>query len=245
VGDAIVRGVRTTSMRLSVSASLLAAAWAGTANAQEAPVHQGHQPAGQASHAQGHATHHSPFVEVEFGGSDQFQSGGLSLKLGSPLRAEIRYFGIDGNDIGVAGLGWEFRSGGLRVIPGVALAFGRENKPAAALTARWVYENEHWISQGTWVQSLGEYEPPARREHEHGGEPEDIITYASALDAIHVSRRLGRFEVGPMVEYIRYREENAWKGGGRVAVRIGHSLRLIAQVVGPGTEVRAGAVVEY
>lgn len=232
----------SVALRASLALALWLAVPASRAVAQEPPVHEGHQ---AAAHAQGHATHHSPFIEAEFGGSNIFQSGGLSVRLGSPLRAELRYFGIDRDDIGVAGLAWEFRLGGLRLLPGVAWAFGRHNRPAAALSARWVYEDDRWLSQGTWVQSLGEYRPPAHAQHGHGEEPEEVITYASALDAIHVSRKFGRVEFGPMVEYIRYREENAWKGGARVAVRLGHSLRLVGQVVGPGTEVRGGFLWEY
>ena len=239
-----MRGVSSVALRAAFALAVWLAVPASRAVAQEPPVHEGHQ---AATHAQGHATHHSPFIEAEFGGSHIFQSGGVSLRLGSPLRAELRYFGIDGDDLGVAGLAWEFHLGGLRLLPGVAWAFGRENRPAAAVSARWVYEDDHWLSQGTWVQSLGEYNPPrnAEHEHEHGEAPEEVIKYASALDAIHISRKFGRFELGPMVEYIRYREENAWKGGARVAVRLGHSLRLIGQVVGPGTEVRGGFLWEY
>lgn len=235
--------LRTSLIVLSLTA------WALPATAQEAPVHgAGPAPAVHGGHAEGHDDHHSPGFEAEFAGSGVFQSGGLSVKLGSPLRAEVRYFGIDGNDIGVAGLGWELRFGGLRLIPGVAWAFGRENKPAPAVTARWVFENEQWISQGVWVQSLGEYTPPSSSRHGHGEEAEEVeevVKRASVLDGIHISRRFGRLEVGPMIEHIRYREEDAWKGGGRVAVRIGHSLRAIGQIVGPATEVRGGLVWEY
>lgn len=221
--------------------------WTLPAAAQEPPVHEGHQSATLAEHAEGHEDHHSPRIEVELAGSSIFQSGGASLRLGSPLRAEIRYFGVEGNDIGVAGLGWELRVGGLRVIPGVAWGFGRENEPGPMITARWVYEDEHWISQGVWVQSLGEYQQPVAGSEDASAteEMETVVKYAGALDGIHVSRRFGRVEAGPMVEHIRYREENAWKGGGRVAVGLGHSLRLVGQVVGPGTEVRGGFAWEY
>jgi hypothetical protein len=232
-----------------VAPTLLAGSW--PAAAQDAPPSH---PAGlgvQAEHAahDGHEAHHSPLVEAEFAGSVDFRSGDLSVKLGSPVRADLRYFGVEGNEIGMVGLGWEFRWRGLRFIPGAAWSFGRENKPAPVITARWVFENEHWTSQGAWVQSLGEYSPSSSHQehaadHEHGGEAETIARHASVLDGIHVSRRIGRFDVGPMIEHIDYREEDEWKAGGRVAVRLGTSFRLIAQVVGPGTEVRGGFVWE-
>ncbi len=216
--------------------------------AQEAPAHPAGvgAPAEHAAH-EGHEAHHSPLIEAEFAGSVDFRSADLSVQLGSPLRGEFRYFGVEGNEIGMAGLGWEFRWGGLRFIPGAAWSFGRENKPGPVITARWVFENEHWTSQGAWVQSLDEYDPPLseHQEHdEHGGEAETLARHASVLDGIHVSRRIGRFEIGPMIEHIHYREEDEWKAGGRVAVRLGTSFRLIAQVVGPGTEVRGGFIWE-
>lgn len=242
--------VRAAVFALVLVAPALLAGWSPAA-AQEAPTHPASvgAPAEHAAH-DGHEAHHSPLVEAEFAGSTAFRTGSMSLRLASPLRAELRYFGVAGNDIGMAGLGWEFRWGGLRFIPGAAWSFGRENRPAPVITARWVFENERWISQGAWVQSLVEYKPTlsAHQEHdggdEHGSEAETLARHASVLDGIHVSRRIGRFEVGPLFEHIHYREEDEWKAGGRVAVRLGTSFRLIAQVVGPGTEVRGGFVWE-
>lgn len=216
--------------------------WARPAVAQPTPPTSGHGHGSPPAAPEAHdGAHHSPLVEVEFAGSKVFQSGGLSLRLGSPLRAEVRYFGLDGNDIGTAGLGWELQWAGLRLIPGAAIAFGRENRPAVALTARWVFETETWISQGVWVQSLGDYEQPRSLTHGDGeGDIEPIVRHASVLDGIHLSRRFGALDLGPLVEHIRYREEDAWKGGARVALRVAAALRVIGQVVGPSTEVRVG-----
>jgi hypothetical protein len=233
-------------LALSV-AVCLALSGQAPAVAQAPPAHppSGGAPTEHAPH-QGGAGHHSPLVEAAFAGSVDFRSGDVSIQLASPLRAELRYFGVDGNEIGMTGLGWEFRWGALRFIPGAAWSFGRENKPGLVLTAHWSFENEHWTSQGAWVQSLSEYAPSVEappgheRNEAHGGEGESLARYASILDGIHVSRRIGRFEIGPMVEHIQYREQDEWKAGGRVAVRLSHSFRLVAQVVGPGTEVRGG-----
>ena len=55
-----------------------------------------------------------------------------------------------------------------------------------------------------------------------------------------MSARIGRLEVGPLVEHIQYREEREWKGGARVAWRVGAGLKIVGQVLGPGAEARAG-----
>jgi hypothetical protein len=232
--------VTLASQAIALALVAVLASVSGAAAQRAAPHTSEPSPA---THAAGtHHAHHSPAFEFEFAGSEEFQASALSLRLASRLRAELRYYGVEENDIGIAGLGYEWRIGALRLMPGVGWAFGRQNRPAFVFTARWAFENESWVSQGAWVQSMRHYERPRNEPHgEHGhGEPVEIVRYAGVLDGMHVSRRIGRVEVGPMAEHIRYREENSWKAGGRVAVRLGTGFRLIAQVVGPGTEVRGG-----
>jgi hypothetical protein len=127
------------------------------------------------------------------------------------------------------------------VAPGLAWTFGTESRPAPVVTARWSYERERWLTEGLWVQSLEAYlpEPPSNHESPASSE-EEVVRYASVLDGVHLSARVGRAEVGPLVEHIAYREEDAWKGGGRVAWRVTGGLKLVAQVLGPGAEVRGG-----
>lgn len=223
-------------------ATLLSAIPLGAA-AQEPAGRPGREPTTERASEEGPEI---PLFEAEFAGSTVFQSGTVAAKLWSPIRVEIHYFGMEDNDIATVGLAWEFEWRGLRVLPGVGWSFGHRSRPAPVLSARWVFESEDWTSQGLWVQALGDYQPP-HAGHEPQAAQEDaeaIVRYPSALDGIHVSRRIGRVEIGPLVEHIRYREEDAWKGGGRVAVRVHPTLRLVAQVVGPGTEVRGGFVWE-
>jgi hypothetical protein len=59
-----------------------------------------------------------------------------------------------------------------------------------------------------------------------------------------VSARVGRLEVGPLVEHIVYREELEWKGGARVAWRGARGFKIVGQILGPGIEARAGFVWE-
>ncbi len=200
-----------------------------------------------AEHEEEEEHEHEGPVEGEFVASTIFQGATLAVRLREPLALEMHYFGVEENDIGMVGLAWTFRWRELRVSPGLAWAFGAENRPAPVITARWTFESERWLTQGLFVQSLRAYVPGPGSPHEgsphegeeHGGE-EAAIRHASILDGIHVSARIGRAEIGPLVENIRYREEHEWKGGVRVAWRVGHHLKLIGQVLGPGTEVRGG-----
>jgi hypothetical protein len=102
---------------------------------------------------------------------------------------------------------------------------------------RWTCEGRRWLTQGLWVQSLRAHVPPHEEEHE--GDVEEV-RHASILDGIHVSAVLGHLELGPVVEHIRYREENAWKGGVRAAWRLPRGFKIVTQVVGPDSEIRGG-----
>jgi hypothetical protein len=85
---------------------------------------------------------------------------------------------------------------------------------------RWSFENEKWIRLGLWAVSLRAHVPETRAEHSEESEAAaatEAVTHSSVPDGVHVSRRIRQFEVGPLVEHLRYREENEWKGGGRVA----------------------------
>lgn len=187
-----------------------------------------------------------PRFEAEFVASTIFQGGTVAFRLPSPLTFEAHFFGVETNEIGMVGLAWTFSRGALRVIPGVAWSFGSESRPAPVVTARWSYEHERWVTQGLWVQSLQEYSLPEPGD-EHGDEPSheaELQRYASILDGVHVSARLGRVEVGPLVEHIGYREAKEWKAGARVAWAAAEGFKIVGQVLGPGVEARAGFVWE-
>ena len=180
-----------------------------------------------------------PTLEVEFVASTIFQEGSVIARLHAPLSADAHYFGLENNDIGVIGLSWNLAWRGLRVAPGLGWAFGRENRPAPVVTARWSYEDPRWVTEGLWVQSLKAHIPERSTEGEEAIVEEEV-RYASVLDGVHVSARLGRAELGPLIEHIQYRDEGEWKGGVRVAWLVARGVRLIAQVLGPDTEVRGG-----
>jgi hypothetical protein len=71
------------------------------------------------------------------------------------------------------------------------------------------------------------------------GDEVAVVRYASVLDGVHVSARVGA-EIGPIVEHIQYREGQEWKGGARVAWRVGRAFKIVGQVLGPDAEARAG-----
>jgi hypothetical protein len=180
-----------------------------------------------------------PPLEAEFVASTIFQEGTVIARLRAPLTADAHYFGVEENDIGVIGLSWSFAWRGLHVAPGLGWAFGRENRPAPVVTARWSYEHPRWLTEGLWVQSLKAHLPERSAEGDETLEEEEVH-YASILDGVHVSARVARAELGPLVEHIQYREEREWTGGARFAWLVARGVRLIAQVVGPDTEVRGG-----
>jgi len=180
-----------------------------------------------------------PRIEAEFVASTIFQEATIVVRLNSPLSVDAHWFGVEENDIGVIGLSWNFAWRGLNLTPGLGWAFGHENRPAPVVTARWSYEQRRWLTEGLWVQSLKAHLP--ERVEEGGGEAaEEEVRYASVLDGVHVSARLGRAELGPLVEHIQYREEREWKGGVRAAWLVTRRVRLVAQVLGPDAEVRGG-----
>lgn len=181
-----------------------------------------------------------PRYQAELVASSLFQGGTVAARLESPLTFEAHFFGVDTNEIGMIGLAWTFSRGPLRVVPGVAWSFGAENRPAPVITTRWSYQRRRWLTEGLWVQSLTAYLPSNAGEAGESGEGEETVRYASILDGVHVSVRIGRAEAGPMIEHIQYREDDEWKGGARAAWRIGSGFKVVGQLVGPGIEARAG-----
>ena len=109
---------------------------------------------------------------------------------------------------------------------------------APAVTLRWTLETRRWYSQGFLGQSL--------REHvveSHNGESPSAVR-ALVLDNNHLSVRLGPIEAGPIWEYIKYRDEKEWKGGARIAARLGQRFKVMFITVGPGLEFRGGVAFE-
>jgi hypothetical protein len=179
----------------------------------------------------------APSFEAEFVASDIFRSGTAIARLWRGLQFEGEYFGAANYDVGITGVGWRFRWRHFWVAPGIAAAFGSPADSAPVFTFRWNLETRRWFSQGFFGQSL--------TSHFQASEGEETRkVYASILDNNHISVRLGPVELGGLWERIRYREENEWKGGLRVAVRPHKNLKLIFQTVAPDVEFRGGIAFE-
>jgi hypothetical protein len=180
----------------------------------------------------------SPQVELEFIASDISRSGTAIFRLWRGLHLEGEYLGSADFDVGITGVSWKFRWKGLALSPGFAVGFGSGAQSAPVVTLRWTLETHHWYSQGFLGQSL--------RGHvvkSGDGESPSAIR-ASVLDNNHLSVRLGPIEAGPIWEYIKYRDEKEWKGGARIAARLGRRFKVMFITVGPGIEFRGGVAFE-
>lgn len=206
---------------------------ATAASAQEAPA-----PGGAAAHEGGE--HEAPAVEFEVVASSIFQNALAAVRLGrsrSPVMLDMHFYGVETNEIGITGLVFEWRRHGFRLMPGLGWTFGSENRPALSATVRWVYGGRRWFSEGLLAQSL---RAQVTEPSHHGGEAEEeSVRYAGVFEG-HWSGRAGRWELGPMIERVRYREENQWKGGGRGAWRAGRGVKLVSQFLAPDPELRVG-----
>jgi hypothetical protein len=79
-------------------------------------------------------------------------------------------------------------------------------------------------------------------KNEDGESPSAVR--ATVLDNNHLSIRLGPIEAGPLWECIKYRDEKEWKGGARIAARLGRRFKIMFITVGPGIEFRGGVAFE-
>lgn len=175
-------------------------------------------------------------IESEFVASDIFRSGTLVVRVWRGLHAEGEYFGVPEGNIGITGASWKFRWKRFSISPGLAASFGSNVNSSPVFTVRWTLDTERWFSQGFWAQDL-----TPQTEHFEG---EDRRSRSAILDNNHISVRIWRLEIGGLWEHIKYREENEWKGGIRVAGRFGRSFKVIFQSVGPDVEYRGGIAFE-
>jgi hypothetical protein len=194
--------------------------------------------AGFAQNAREQILEPSPRVELEFIASDVSRSGTTIFKLWRGIHLEGEYLGSANFDVGITGVSWKFRWKGLALSPGFAVGFGSGAQTAPVVTLRWTLETRRWYSQGFFGQSLR-----GHIEANHDGESASAV-HASVLDNNHFSVRLGPMEAGPLWEWIKYREEKEWKGGARIAARLGRRFKIMFITVGPGVEFRGGVAFE-
>ena len=180
----------------------------------------------------------SPRVELEFIASEISRSGTTIFRLWRGLHLEGEYLGSADFDVGITGVSWKFRWKGFALSPGLAVGFGSAAQTAPVVTLRWTLETRRWYSQGFLGQSLRGHVV----NNENGESPSAVR--ATVLDNNHLSVRLGPIEAGPLWECIRYRDEKEWKGGARIAARLGRRFKIMFITVGPGIEFRGGVAFE-
>lgn len=176
-----------------------------------------------------------PRLSWEALASPAFRTASGIAPLGTRVAVEAHYFGMPSEEsqthVVQAGLSWHLSLGSLGfVAPGVGWYSGVEHG-AVSGSVRWQIEHGRIVSEGLMVQAID------RRDGTERGQ---------FWDGNHVSLSLldRRLEVGPSWEHIHLREEDEWKWGGRVALRLARGVTAQLFTLTPGrTEWRAGLLV--
>jgi hypothetical protein len=167
--------------------------------------------------------------------SPAFRTASGVVPLGARVVVEAHYFGmLEGESqthVVQTGVSWHLNIGSLGfVAPGVGWYSGVDHG-AVSGSVRWQIEHGRIVSEGLMVQAIDRKDGTERGQF---------------WDGNHVSLSLldRRVEVGPSWEHIHFREEDEWKWGGRVAVRLARSVTAQLFTLAPGrTEWRAGLLV--
>lgn len=176
-------------------------------------------------------------VEGEFVASSVFRGGELTVRVVRSLWAEGYYFGTPEVNAGITGASWRFQWKNFAISPGIGVGFGSHVTTSPVFVVRWTLDTKRWFSQGLWVQDLS----PQTIRFEDGTERR---ARSAILDNNHFSARIWRLEVGPLWEHIKFREEDEWKAGVRVAARLNPRIKVIFQAVVPEREFRGGIAFE-
>jgi hypothetical protein len=219
------------SMLAALLAPLILLAPART-SAQHAPPTGGHTaPAARARH---HDLS-TPRPSFEAMSSRVFRTVSAVTPIGHRIVAEVHYFALPEAaprvNVLQSGLSYQFPLGQRGfVAPGIGFYSGVDHE-ALSITARWLVEVGPIVSEGLIVQGI---------------DNDDGTERGQFWDGNHVSLALldRRLEVGPAWEHIHIRDEDEWKGGGRVALRVHPRVLVQAQALAPGeTEWRVGVLV--
>jgi len=181
--------------------------------------------------------------EAEFAASDIFRSGSYIQPIWRGLGFEGHYFGGNMTDVGFTGAFYAFRLRELKLSPGFGVVFGsNETTAAPALSVRWSYEKNWFVTEGLAVQGFRK-SPVFAEEEEDAHEPVSYVR-PTIWDGNHVSGRWKRLTIGGTWEHIHFREGHEWKGGGRLAVQILPRVSGVLYVLGPGkAEWRGGILI--
>ena len=194
-----------------------------------------------ATEAEQHGKERYKLPEAEFVGSSSFRSASLVQSLWSNLNFEGHYFGGDENNIGYTAGSWTFHGEHWKIAPGFGVAFGDNGfQTMPAMSIRWVYERNWFITEGLFVQGLLHTKFYPEGTEPEAGNPAGKSVYPSIADGNHISARWKRLTVGGTWEHMQFREGREWKGGVRVAFRALPPLSFTFFAMGPGSEIRGG-----
>ena len=193
--------------------------------------------------AEEHRSEGYKLPEAEFVGSTSFRSASLIQSLWSGLNFEQHYFGGNENNVGYTAGSWTFHGEHWKIAPGFGVLFG-DNKfqTMPALSIRWGYERNWFITEGLLVQGLEHTRFLPEGTEPEPGQPAVKSVVPSIADGNHISARWKRLTVGGTWEHEQFREGEEWKGGVRVAFRVLPPLSFTFFAMGPGSEIRGGVL---
>jgi len=214
--------------------TFVASAWAQEAGKTGGETHS----SAEEKHGDGQRT---KLPEAEFVGSPSFRSASLVQPLWRDLNAEGHYFGGSGNNVGFGGGSWTFHGESWKLAPGVGVLFGNnEFRTMPALSLRWGYERNWFITEGLLVQGLLHTRFASEETEPEEGQSAGKSVVPSIADGNHVSARWKRLTAGGTWEHMQFREGREWKGGVRVAYKALPALSFTFFAMGPGSEIRGG-----
>ncbi len=199
------------------------------------PLRAQHEPAPPGPAESRHEDAALPLPSWEFMASSAFRSATAIVPVGHRFAAELHYYGLPEPELRITvaqtALGYQVPVGRHGFIAPALGYFSGVHHGAFAGSVRWMLEAGPFVTEGMLVQ---------------GHDRSDEVDRAQFWDGNHVSLALfdRRLEVGPTFEHINVREEDAWKWGGRVAVRVHKRVLAQSYILTPGkTELRFGVLV--
>jgi|KBSMisStaDraftv2_1062788.scaffolds.fasta_scaffold623098_1 hypothetical protein len=226
--------IPTRLILLTLATALISSAWAQEA----AGAGQAARSAPEEEKVEGRR-----LPEAEFVMSSSFRSGSLVQPLWREVSFDGHYFGGNENNVGFTGGSWTFHGEHWKIAPCFGVSFGDNGfRTMPALSVRWGYEKNWFISEGLLVQGLlhTKFAPEGTEPEPGQSESKSVVPFIA--DGNHVSARWKHLTAGGTWEHMQFREGKEWKGGVRVAYKVLPSLSFTFFALGPGSEVRGGVL---
>src|SRR6185369_11626136 len=204
--------IPTRLILLTLATALISSAWAQEA----AGAGQAARSAPEEEKVEGRR-----LPEAEFVMSSSFRSGSLVQPLWREVSFDGHYFGGNENNVGFTGGSWTFHGEHWKIAPCFGVSFGDNGfRTMPALSVRWGYEKNWFISEGLLVQGLLHTKFAAEGTEPEPGQSESKSVVPFIADGNHVSARWKHLTAGGTWEHMQFREGKEWKGGVRVAYKV-------------------------